>query len=421
MINRTLDEWLSWQESLHPRAIDLGLERVREVAQRLELLVPRCRVITVAGTNGKGSCVAMLEAILHAGGYRVGSYTSPHLQRYNERVKLEKLPVSDRLLCDAFARIDAARGDISLSYFEFGTLAAMLIFKHAAVDVMLLEVGLGGRLDAVNIIDADIAVITSIGIDHVEWLGDEREKIGYEKAGIIRPYTPLVCGDPDPPQSIIQRAKELDAPYYVFGPDFGYERASRSHWTWVSAQRRRQNLSLPALQGEIQLQNAATVLMALELLGNRLPLSDRALNEGVRQVELPGRFQRIDGPVETLLDVAHNLDGVEALADMLSDEPVKGRTHAVFAVLADKDVPNMIKAIESQIDHWYLAEAASDRALPRDDLCALFGSGEARESVDCCTTVTDAYTRARASSADGDRILVFGSFYTVAEVLAIDV
>ncbi len=301
----TLNDWLAWQETLHPKAIDLGLERVREVAARLGLLAPKHVVISVAGTNGKGSSVAMLEAILACAGLRVGAYTSPHLWQYNERIRIDRQPVDDAVLVASFARIDAARGDISLSYFEFGTLAALDILQRADVDVAVLEVGLGGRLDAVNIVDADCALVTGIGIDHVEWLGPDRESIGREKAGIFRGGRPAVCSDPQPPASLRAVAQDCGAIWYGLGEQFGYARTGEV-WDWWGPNLRLDGLPLPALPGPFQLQNAAGVVMALQTLGARLPVSVQALQAGLRAARVAGRFTVVPGPFETIFDVAHN-------------------------------------------------------------------------------------------------------------------
>ncbi|HSP00336.1 MAG TPA: bifunctional tetrahydrofolate synthase/dihydrofolate synthase, partial [Thioalkalivibrio sp.] len=307
----TLEQWLAWQETLHPKAIDLGLERVARVAGRLGLLEPSHAVITVAGTNGKGSTVALLDAIYRAAGYRVCTYTSPHLLRYNERIRIHGALASDEALCRAFDAVDTARGEESLSYFEFGTLAALWLFWEAAPDVAILEVGLGGRLDAVNIIDSDVAVITSIGIDHEAWLGSDREVIGAEKAGVFRAARPAVCGDPRPPASIQRRALDLGAKLYMAGRDFSWQAAALGQgWQWqgpgavVLA-----DLPLPALFGPIQLNNAASALTAVTLLQARLAVSREALARGLQQVRLPGRFQQLRDKPLVILDVAHNPQG----------------------------------------------------------------------------------------------------------------
>jgi len=414
--SRTLQEWLAWQRFLHRKPIELGLERVGKVAERLSLTQPRHAVITVAGTNGKGSCVAMLESILVAAGYLVGSYTSPHFLRYNERVRIRGQEVTDSALCDAFARVDQAREAISLSYFEFGTLAAMCLFEDANLDVSLLEVGLGGRLDAVNVQDTDLAVITSIGLDHTEWLGIDRESIGFEKAGILRGRAPVVCGDPDPPKSVIDRAKALQSPQYCLGRDFRYRNCGDT-WVWEGPQLGWTDLPMPGLQGEVQLRNASTVLMCLNLLQDRLPVDRQAIQQGLSAVQLPGRFQRLQTPVETVVDLAHNPDAVRVLAENLRNPASAGSTHVVFAVLADKDAGAMARALVDTADFWYVAELQTERTLPHAELSAIVKNIGPHIHVNSFTTVTEAYATATAQASPLDRVVVFGSTLCVAEIL----
>lgn len=412
----TLAEWLAWQETLHPKAIDLGLERVRVVAQRMGLLAPAPVVITVAGTNGKGSCVALLEAILRAAGYRVGAYTSPHLMRYNERVRVDGQEAADADLCASFERIDAARGEVSLSYFEFGTLAALDIFQRARLDVAVLEVGLGGRLDAVNIVDADASILSSVGIDHREWLGDTREQIGREKAGVFRSGRPAVCGDLQPPRSVAEVAGSVGAHLLQLGADFQVEAAGPS-WTWRSGADVLEGLPIPALPGEAQLRNAACVLTALRALASRLPVQRAAIEQGLRAVRLTGRFQRIAGPVETVLDVAHNPDSAQTLARLLTAQPCPGRTLAVFAVLADKDLAGILAPLGGVIDAWYLGGLTGPRARRVEALGEDLGRLLPGAVHSQHPTVAEAYAAAAVHAVPGDRIVVFGSFHTVAEVL----
>jgi len=414
---QTLDEWLAWQETAHSSAIDLGLERVGAVARQLGLTTPPHPVITVAGTNGKGSCVAYLEAIYRAAGYRVGAYTSPHLVRYNERVRIDGEPVGDTVLCEAFARIDEARGETSLSYFEFGTLAALEIFRQHGVDVALLEVGLGGRLDAVNILDADLALITSIGIDHVEWLGGDRESIGREKAGIMRGDRPAVCGDLNPPASLLAHAASVGAQLYRLGEEFDCERDDDG-WSWAYDDLVHEELPAPALAGSVQYDNAASVLMGVELLRERLPVARRDIEAGLLTARLAGRMQRIAGPAETVLDVAHNPDSARSLAEALAADPVSGQTWVVFSVLADKDLEAIVEPFVHRVDGWYVGGLDVARGRPTgamaDELQALVPAGV---HVERHPTVFEAYEAARRQAAPGDRIVVFGSFYTVAAVL----
>lgn len=414
----SLADWLAWQERLHPRSIDLGLERVREVAGRMGLLEPAPVVITVAGTNGKGSCVAMLEAMLAGAGYRVGAYTSPHLLRYNERVRICGEEAGDAALCESFARIDAARGAISLSYFEFGTLAALDLFARAGLDAMLLEVGLGGRLDAVNILDADVAIVSSVGVDHREWLGQTRESIGREKAGIFRPGRPAVCGDPQPPASIEQEAARLGTPLYRLGREFRAEPADEGWRYRGPGAPEGRVLPDPALPGAAQRRNAACALAALGLLEARLPLPPGAVERGLTGLRLPGRFQRFAGPVETVLDVAHNPDSARTLAELLRAHPVEGRLHAVFALLGDKDLAEVVAPLADAVDDWHVGALSGARARPVRRLAAELRARVPGRPVTAHATVGRAYEAARAAARPGDRVLVFGSFYTVAEVLA---
>lgn len=411
----TLDAWLAWQETLHPSAIELGLERPGQVLAALGLTSPGHTVITVAGTNGKGSSVAMLEGILLAAGYRVGCYTSPHLLRYNERVRIDGEPVSDEALCESFERIDQARGETSLTYFEFGTLAAMDIFARAGLDVVVLEVGMGGRLDAVNLQDADVALVTAIDVDHAVWLGNDREAIGREKAGIFRAQRPAVCSDPNPPASLLQHARELGTDLYLLGKEFRYA-ASDASWNWQGPTVSFDGLPMPVLRGCFQLQNAAGVVMALTLLEDRLPVSPAQLRQGLHRVSLPGRFQVLPGAVTTILDVAHNPQSAEALAANLEAQPVAGRTHAVVGVLADKDLGGVLGPLRDIIDLWYPASLDVPRGADFLTLQhALAEQGlEVERGFD---SVSEALVAARACARPGDRIVVFGSFYTVAEAL----
>jgi dihydrofolate synthase/folylpolyglutamate synthase len=413
----TLAEWLAWQETLHPSEIELGLERVSRVLAAMGLAAPAFSVITVAGTNGKGSTVAMLEAIPHAAGYRVGSYTSPHLLHYNERIRIGGDTVSDAELCDAFARVDAARGETSLTYFEFGTLAALDILQRRGVEIAVLEVGLGGRLDAVNVLDPDVAVITPVDVDHVQWLGADREAIGREKAGILRPGRPLVCTDPAPPRSIAAEAERLGATYYQLGRDFSFE-VTDGQWAWQGGGRRRAALPPPALRGDYQLANAAGALMVLELLRERFPVDQGAVRSGLASVQLPGRFQVLPGLPLQILDVAHNPHGARALAHNLRQQPCAGRTLAVLAMLADKDIPAVVKAMAGVVDAWYLAALEVPRAASLQHLQEALQQALPTAVFQTCPGVAAARRRALSEAASEDRIVIFGSFYTVAAALA---
>lgn len=413
----TLAEWLAWQETLHPKAIDLGLERVREVARRLGLERPARRVITVGGTNGKGSCVAFLEAILSAGGYRVGAYTSPHLLRYNERIRVAGAEADDATLCQTFARIDAARGAVSLSYFEFGTLAALDIFRAAAVDVAVLEVGLGGRLDAVNSVDSDAAVVTSVALDHEEWLGSDRNSIGWEKAGIFRPGRPAICADPAPPPRLLEYARTVNALLYCYLSDYNFQQQSEE-WTWRHGNMTLPSLPLPRLFGDHQLGNAAAALMALTALSQELPVNPEAIRQGLLQASLPGRFQVFPGPVEWILDVAHNPHAAAALARGLGQRSCPGRTHVVLGMLKDKNAAAVAQQLNPVTDCWYALSLDNPRGRSGQELAAALSAGGVTRPVVVCGGVQET-CRAAAQAADPrDRIVVTGSFYTVAQALA---
>lgn len=414
---QTLDQWLHWQEGLHPTAIELGLERPGRVLRRLHPEPPPFTVITVGGTNGKGSSVAMAEAILRAAGYRVGAYTSPHLIRYNERVRIAGQPVTDEALCAAFDRVDRVRGDISLTYFEFGTLAAVDIFYGEGLDVAILEVGLGGRLDAVNLIDPDVSLITSVALDHQAWLGEDRESIGREKAGILRAGRPAVCGDPEPPQALMGEAARLGAELHCIGRDYGFRiDDGEGTWAWWAGARHRNALPRPALRGEIQYRNAAGVLMALEALSDRLPLSQQAVRDGLMQAGLPGRFQVVPGEPLLILDVAHNPEAAAELAANLRRMPATGRTLAVVGMLGDKDVETVAGVLAPAVDKWFPAGLEGDRALDGDSLAKRLRGGGV-ETGPVSETVPAALEKARGTALPGDRIVVFGSFFTVAQAL----
>ncbi len=402
-------------EAHHPRQIELGLERVAAVAARLTIDLSRAKIVTVGGTNGKGSCVAFLEAMLRAAGYRVGAYTSPHLLYYNERVRIDGVVVSDAQLCEAFRVVHAALGDISLTYFEFGTLAALWLFQHSRLDVVILEVGLGGRLDAVNIIDPDVAVLTSIDLDHQDWLGSDRESIGAEKAGILRAHKPAVCVDANPPRSVIDTAQKLGARFYAVGTAFDYT-VNDSSWCWSSTQLPRtadyENLPLPALP----LPSAAAAIAALHCLP--FTINADAIESGLRSANLAGRFQRIArGAVEVVLDVGHNPHAARWLAQRLAQTHAGGRTLAVFAMMADKDVAAVIAALKNSIDAWYIGALTDNpRAAAVDAIAAQLRAAEISTIV-VAPTVVAAYQAAIAQARSGDRIVVFGSFFTVAAVL----
>lgn len=411
----SLAEWLSWQEGLHLTEIDLGLERVAAVLRRMAVQI-ECPVITVAGTNGKGSSVAMLEAIFLAAGYRVGAYTSPHFLKYNERVRLNGEPVADADLCQAFERIDQARSDDSLSYFEFGTLAAIDIFAATPLDVVILEVGLGGRLDATNIIDADVALITPIAVDHVDWLGSDREQIGREKAGIMRTGRPAVCSDRAMPDSIRYVATEIGAGLVCLGRDFDYS-VTQDQWRWQSEEKLRDALPAPALRGAFQHDNAAAVIMVLETLHARLPVSQAQLREGLANVSLPGRFQVIPGESPIVLDVAHNPHAARSLAANLQSWPMPGRTYALTAMMADKDLAGIISPLLDEFDHWCISSIDMPRAATAEQLTAVVSELGVDVPVETVASVAAGLQHLLGKLHPHDRIVVFGSFYTVAEAM----
>ncbi|HEY5603743.1 MAG TPA: bifunctional tetrahydrofolate synthase/dihydrofolate synthase [Gammaproteobacteria bacterium] len=413
----TLQDWLQWQETLHPTEIDLGLDRVRAVLQRMRLGQPGFSLISVAGTNGKGSSVAMLDAIYRAAGYKTGAYLSPHIKRYNERISINGAAVSDAELCEVFELIDQCRGDISLTYFEFGTLAAIALLQQAKIDIAILEVGLGGRLDAVNVLDADVALITSIGLDHQAWLGNTREAIALEKAGIARPHRPIVCGDPAPPGNLLGYLRALDAPVYVLNRDFFYHKEDAGTWRWQSEGRQRYGLPMPVLRGDMQLHNAASALMVVQLLEARFPVNNAGIRTGLLTATQPGRFQVIPGKVTMVVDVAHNPQAAQALAVTLQQMPCRGKTHAVFGVMKDKDVSGIIAALRDVVDCWYLADLAVERAMAAKAIQAIMQEKGISAPISCHASVLLAKDSALRSANPADRVLVFGSFYVAAEIL----
>ncbi len=413
----TLSAWLAYLETLHPKAIAMGLDRVRAVHERLGVELA-CPVVTVAGTNGKGSVCALLDRMLRSAGYRVGTYTSPHLLRYNERVRLDGVDAADDALCSAFEAVEAARGDTALTYFEFGTLAAFWLFANARLDALVVEVGLGGRLDAVNIVDADVAVVTTVDIDHVDYLGATREAIGREKAGIFRAGRVAVCGDRDPPRSLLEHAATLGTRLLRIGVDYGFK-TQEQQWSYWGPGGARHGLPHPALRGAYQLANAASALTAADALRERLPLGMGAIREALVSVELPGRFQVLPGRPVTVLDVAHNPQSAHALSATLASMGFHPETRAVFGVMADKDIDRIIAAVKDRIDSWYIATLPSARGATAQSLRErLRSAGVAPAAIREFADAGDAYRAAREASAEADRIVVFGSFLTVAAALA---
>ena len=405
-----------WQAALHPVEIELGLERCRQVAQRLKLLPPRYTVITVAGTNGKGSSVAMLDTAYRIAGYRVGTYTSPHLVHYNERIRLAGEPVADDVICRAFTQVEAARGETPLTFFEFGTLAALVIFAEAAPDIAILEVGMGGRLDAVNMLDADVAVIATLDIDHVEWLGRTREIIAREKAGILRSGRPAVCSDPAVPASLLAYADEQAVPLALLGVDYHFSEQGE-RWSWWSGAVSLPDLPRPALSGSYQLRNAAGVLKVIDLLQSRHPVTGEQLADALARVRLQGRFQRFSGPVELILDVAHNAQAVGAFAANLAALPTVSRTHVVLGMLRTKDRVAVMRTLDPLVDRWHLATADAARGASAAELHATWQSLPRRRPATCYESIAQAWRAACTEAAVGERILVIGSFLTVGDVL----
>lgn len=415
---RTVEEWLGHLESLRPELIELGLDRTRRVAESMGLLSHFCPTITVAGTNGKGSVCAMLTSILRTAGYKVGVYTSPHLLQFQERIQIDGELIDDADLCAAFSAVEVARGETPLTYFEFSTLAAVYAFRQAAVDVMVLEVGLGGRLDAVNVFDSDCAVVTSIDLDHQSFLGDTREAIGFEKAGVFRAGCPAICADNNPPQSLIDHAQTLSADLWLIGRDFGFQ-FEPQQWSYWGKQWRRASLAWPALRGHYQLQNASTALAVLEVLQQQLPVAMSDVRRGLLEVEWPGRFQVLAGRPTVILDVAHNPHAAGALRQALDTMGYFPHTHAVVGMLTDKDMQGVLACLGDAIDHWHLASLDGPRGASAQQLQeALPKNKRAAMSYVQYASPDAAFAQAYKQAADNDRIIVFGSFYTVSAVLA---
>ena len=416
----TLQDWLAHCERLHPKTIDLTLDRVHTLRERLGLRF-ECPVISVAGTNGKGSTCAMLESIARAAGYRVGLYSKPHLVHFEERCRIDGQMIAADALLPHFEAVEAARGDMTLSYFEFTTLAIMRALSHAGLDVVILEVGLGGRFDAVNAIDADCAVITSIALDHMDYLGADREAIGREKAGIMRAAAPVIVSDPAPPASLVSEATRLGADLWLAGRDFGHS-GDRQQWAWHGRHQRYAGLAYPALRGVNQLINASGVLAAFEALRGRLPITAQAVRLGLANVELAGRFQIVPGQPVMVLDVAHNPHAVANLAVNLDQMGFYPRTIAVFGAMHDKDIAGMLQRMRPLVDAWHFTDLPIARAASAQDLAAALAALEpaapAPAAVQCHANPADALTAALSGADPADRIVVFGSFYTVGGVLA---
>jgi len=406
---RSLASWLEFIERQHPKTIALGLERVADVLGRLDAAL-RCPVITVAGTNGKGSTCAMLESILAAAGYRTALYTSPHLRRYNERVRIGAREADDAALCEAFAAVEEARGPNALTYFEYGTLAALWLFAREKIEAAVLEVGLGGRLDAVNAVDPDCAVLTSVGIDHIDYLGGTRESIGREKAGVFRAGRPAVVAEPDPPDSVLSAPGEK----LFLQKDFGYL-AEAGQWSYWGPGGKRSGLAHPALRGAIQLRNAAAALCALGALSERLPIAMQDVRRGLAEVVLPGRFQVLPGRPLVILDVAHNVEAAKTLAGNLADSGFATETIAVCGMLRDKDIAGVLRELAPRIDRWHLASLPGPRGASAGELASHVGNGK---DVHQYASATEAFAAAKMRARESDKIVVFGSFLTVGETMA---
>ena len=409
---RSIDKWLHWQESLHFTAIELGLECCRRVANNMGLLNPSYNVISVAGTNGKGSSIIMLYRILRNAGYKIGRYTSPHLLRYNERICINGNEASDTELCESFDRIDRARGDISLTYFEFGTLAALDLFRQHNVQLAILEVGLGGRLDAVNILDADISLITSIDIDHQEWLGNNRESIGREKAGIFRNLAPAICYEPNPPQSLLDCSEALGTPISILGCDYQFNLINDT-WSWSTKDTRIERLPRPMKYCDFQIQNASGVLMLLAKIQDEYPVSIENIKQGLSSFRLKGIFQIIPGAIPKILDVAHNRQSIKALVNNLKMIPCYGKTHIILGMLKDKDHQRVIKELIEITDTWHFVSISQDRGIEAKILTSELKALGRLENISEYSNVEEALDKLHKLSMPDDRIIITGSFYTV--------
>ena len=412
-----LTDWLGYIESIHPSTIDLTLERIKIVIERLNLDIS-FPILTVGGTNGKGSTCSILESIYKEAGYKVACYTSPHFLNFNERIKIQTLAVSDEVICEAFSRIESAREGVTLTYFEYGTIAAMIIFSEAHVDVAILEVGLGGRLDAVNVFDADCAIVTTVDLDHMDYLGHTREAIGFEKAGIYRTEKTSICGDFDPPQSLIKHAELIHADLKIIGKDFGYE-AHHDSFDFLIDSTFVMNLPLPKLQGDFQLANATNALMAVKAMEDKLPLTEISIQKGITLTLLPGRFQEVKKMPSLILDVAHNPQAARSLSHNLKTHVVLGKTIAVFSILKDKDIFGVINELNLDIDDWFIAEIQNERAASIENISNTIQKINLSAHIEAFKNIQEAYQFASKEVTRNDRIIVFGSFFTVADIMKI--
>jgi len=412
-----LTDWLGYIESIHPSTIDLTLERIKIVIERLNLDIS-FPILTVGGTNGKGSTCSILESIYKEAGYKVACYTSPHFLNFNERIKIQALAVSDEVICEAFSRIESAREGVTLTYFEYGTIAAMIIFSEAHVDVAILEVGLGGRLDAVNVFDADCAIVTTVDLDHMDYLGHTREAIGFEKAGIYRTEKTSICGDFDPPQSLIKHAELIHADLKIIGKDFGYE-AHHDSFDFLIDSTFVMNLPLPKLQGDFQLANATNALMAVKAMEDKLPLTEISIQKGITLTLLPGRFQEVKKMPSLIFDVAHNPQAARSLSHNLKTHVVPGKTIAVFSILKDKDIFGVINVLNLDIDDWFIAEIQNERAASIETISNTIQKINPSAHIEAFRNIQEAYQFASKEVTRNDRIIVFGSFFTVADIMKI--
>lgn len=412
----SLEGWLRWLDGGQRGQIELGLDRCEQVAAMLGLSRPAPTVVTVAGTNGKGSSVALLDRIWRAAGYRVGTYTSPHLIRYNERVRIGGTEVDDAQLCEAFEAVEAARCDVPLTYFEFGTLAALFIFERSELDIAILEVGLGGRLDAVNIVDADVALIATIGLDHEDWLGSTRDAIGTEKAGIMRAHRPVVCSDNEAPGTILQQALLLGAELTLLGSDFAFEEEDET-WTWWSRTRVLSGLPRPHLLGRHQYRNASGALQVVELLRERHPVTEAHLHEGLEEVVLHGRFHCVENEFEYVMDVAHNPQAAGSFVATLATMPETGRTHAIVGMLSTKNHVEYLRCLAGVVDEWHFASLPGPQGADAEDLAGSIAKVHPGASCHCHASVEAAHAAVERVARPGERVLVLGSFITVGAMM----
>jgi dihydrofolate synthase/folylpolyglutamate synthase len=412
-----LHDWIGYIETIHPSTIDLTLERIKVVIERLNLDIS-FPILTIGGTNGKGSTCSILESIYREAGYKVACYTSPHFLHFNERIKIQAVAVTDELICEAFSRIESAREGVTLTYFEYGTIAAMIIFSEAHVDVAILEVGLGGRLDAVNVFDADCSIVTTVDLDHMDYLGHTREAIGFEKAGIYRTEKTAICGDFDPPQSLIKHAELIHADLKIIGKDFGYE-VHHDSFDFLIDSTFVMNVPLPKLQGDFQLANATNALMAVKAMEDILPLTEISIQKGITLTLLPGRFQEVKKMPSLIFDVAHNPQAARSLSHNLKTHVVPGKTIAVFSILKDKDIFGVINVLNLDIDDWFIAEIQNERAASIETISNTIQKINPSAHIEAFKNIQEAYQFASKEVTRNDRIIVFGSFFTVADIMKI--